>query len=228
MLRMGREGPELRVLGGILAASSALWVFVEIAEEVVEGDARAIDTAILMAFRAPGDASDPLGPPWLDAFSRDITALGSPGVLGLLVAATCLFLLLARRRRTALFVLGATASGTLASVLLKLSFNRPRPDLVAHHAYVTSASFPSGHAMLSALVYLTLGALLARLVPTRRLKLYLMSVALVLSALIGLSRIHLGVHWPSDVLAGWAGGAAWALGWWAAAQTIHLGEDVER
>ena len=151
MLRMGREGPELRVLGGILAASSALWVFVEIAEEVVEGDARAIDTAILMAFRAPGDASDPLGPPWLDAFSRDITALGSPGVLGLLVAATCLFLLLARRRRTALFVLGATASGTLASVLLKLSFNRPRPDLVAHHAYVTSASFPSGHAMLALL-----------------------------------------------------------------------------
>ncbi len=224
---MSRQWLELRFLGGVLAAASAMWLFIEVAEEVVEGDARAIDTAILMFFRTPADPADPVGPRWLEDLARDLTALGSPVVLGIIVGVTCLFLLLAGRHRTSLFVLGATASGGIASTLLKLSFNRPRPDLVPHTLYVSSASFPSGHAMISALVYLTLGALVARLVRGRRLKLYVLSVAVLLSGLVGLTRVYLGVHWPSDVVGGWAAGAAWALGWWAAAQLIHLGEETE-
>lgn len=224
---MSRQWLELRFLGGVLAAASAMWLFIEVAEEVVEGDARAIDTAILMFFRTPGDPADPVGPRWLEDLARDLTALGSPVVLGIIVGVACLFLLLAGRRRTSLFVLGATASGGIASTLLKLSFNRPRPDLVPHTLYVSSASFPSGHAMISALVYLTLGALVARLVRGRRLKLYVLSVAVLVSGLVGLTRVYLGVHWPSDVVGGWAAGAAWALGWWAAAQLIHLGEESE-
>ena len=224
---MSRRWLELRFLGGVLAAASAMWLFIEVAEEVVEGDARAIDTAILMFFRTPADPADPVGPRWLEDLARDLTALGSPVVLGIIVGVTCLFLLLAGRHRTSLFVLGATASGGIASTLLKLSFNRPRPDLVPHTLYVSSASFPSGHAMISALVYLTLGALVARLVRGRRLKLYVLSVAVLLSGLVGLTRVYLGVHWPSDVVGGWAAGAAWALGWWAAAQLIHLGEETE-
>lgn len=224
---MSRQWLELRFLGGVLAAASAMWLFIEVAEEVVEGDARAIDTAILMFFRTPADPADPVGPRWLEDLARDLTALGSPVVLGIIVGVACLFLLLAGRHRTSLFVLGATASGGIASTLLKLSFNRPRPDLVPHTLYVSSASFPSGHAMISALVYLTLGALVARLVRGRRLKLYVLSVAVLLSGLVGLTRVYLGVHWPSDVVGGWAAGAAWALGWWAAAQLIHLGEETE-
>ena len=224
---MSRQWLELRFLGGVLAAASAMWLFIEVAEEVVEGDARAIDTAILMFFRTPADPADPVGPRWLEDLARDLTALGSPVVLGIILGVACLFLLLAGRHRTSLFVLGATASGGIASTLLKLSFNRPRPDLVPHTLYVSSASFPSGHAMISALVYLTLGALVARLVRGRRLKLYVLSVAVLLSGLVGLTRVYLGVHWPSDVVGGWAAGAAWALGWWAAAQLIHLGEETE-
>jgi undecaprenyl-diphosphatase len=223
---MLRNWLEPRILGVILAATSALWVFIEVAEEVVEGDTHAIDAAILLSLRAVGDPADPLGPRWLEEFARDVTALGSPGVLALLVLVTIVFLLLAGRYRTSLFLLAATTSGAIASALLKQSFARPRPDLVPHEVYVSTASFPSGHAMISAVVYLTLGALVARLVPRRRLKLYVLSVAALLTGLIGMSRVYLGVHWPSDVLAGWAAGAAWALGCWVAAQTVHLGDGV--
>ncbi|WP_244856974.1 phosphatase PAP2 family protein [Aromatoleum bremense] len=202
--------------------ASTLWIFIEVAEDVVEGDTRALDNAILVALRAPGEPDSPLGPAWIEAVARDVTALGSFTVLGLVVAAVTVFLLLARRHRTAMFVLLGTSSGMLASVLLKGAFSRPRPDIFPHGDFVISASFPSGHAMLSAIVYLTLGALLARLVPRRGLKLYVMSIALALTVIVGISRIYLGVHWPTDVLAGWAAGAAWALGWWGAAELVKL------
>ncbi|SMF54196.1 undecaprenyl-diphosphatase [Tistlia consotensis] len=217
---------EPRILGAIVAATSALWVFVELAEEVVEGDTKGLDRAILLAFRSPADPADPLGPRWLEEFARDVTGLGSVGVLTILILATLGFLLLARRARTALFVLLATGGGTLASTLLKWGFDRPRPELVPHGQYVYTSSFPSGHAMLSAVVYLTLGALVARLARDRRLKLYILALAVFLALIIGVSRVYLGVHWPSDVLAGWAAGAAWALACWGVAQALRV--DRER
>ncbi len=223
-----RHWLEPRLLGVILASALALWVFIEVAEEVVEGEAHSVDAAILLALRTGGDLADPLGPRWLEEFARDITALGSPGVLAMLVAAVAVFLALAGRLRTSLFLLLATASGALATALLKQGFHRPRPDLVPHATYVVSASFPSAHAMVSAVVYLTLGALIARMVPQRRLKLYVIAVAALLAGLIGISRVYLGVHWPTDVLAGWAAGAAWALACWVAAQRGLVEEGARR
>ncbi|NML18878.1 phosphatase PAP2 family protein [Azohydromonas caseinilytica] len=216
-----RRRPEPRVLGALLAAAAALWLFIALSEEVGEGETHAVDRAILLMLRNPADPSDPLGPRWFEEFMRDLTALGGHGVLGLLLLAVSSFLLLAGLRRTAAWVLAACLSGALLSDLLKGFFARPRPDLVPHGAYVLTSSFPSGHAMLSALVYLTLAALVARLLKRRRLRLHVMTVAVLLTLLVGISRVYLGVHWPSDVLAGWAIGAAWALAWWGIAQWLQ-------
>jgi undecaprenyl-diphosphatase len=223
MMIMLRNWLEVPILIAIVAITSVLWLFIEIAEGVAKGETGRIDTAILMAFRSPGDPAQPFGPGWLRETVRDISGLGSPGVLSLLVVATVIFLLLSERHRIALFVFVATLGGGLVSSLLKEGFGRPRPDLVPHGTFVYSPSFPSGHAMMSAVVYLTLGALLARLIPSRWLKIYVMGIAAVLSILIGISRVYLGVHWPSDVLAGWAAGAAWALGCWLVAHVFNLG-----
>lgn len=211
------------ILAAMAAASAALWAFVETADEVVEGEAAAVDRALLLLLRSPDDPAEMLGPAWLEFLARDVTSLGGWGVLGLIVIAAAGFLRLAGHWRTALFVVAATGAGALASSLLKLAFSRPRPDLVPHATEVATASFPSGHAMGSAVVYLTLAVLLARLVATARLKVYILAVAVVLTLLIGVSRVYLGVHWPSDVLAGWAAGAAWALGCWAVARILHVG-----
>lgn len=209
-----------RMLGIVAAASCGLWVFIAVAEEVLEGETGAFDQALLLALRMPGNPAQSRGPAWLEGAARDITALGSLTVLGLVVLAASVFLVLANRRRIALFLLLSTTSGTLAAFLLKSTFSRSRPDLFAHGDYVVTASFPSAHAMISALVYLTLGALVARVVTSRTVKLYVMAVTLLLSGLIGVSRVYLGVHWPTDVLAGWAAGAAWALIWWGLVEAI--------
>jgi undecaprenyl-diphosphatase len=157
----------------------------------------------------------------------DITSLGSTAVLTLITAATIGYLLISRRRAAALLVLASIGGGSLISTLLKIGFERPRPDLVAHLAEVHSASFPSGHAMLSAVTYLTLGALLARVQPRRRLKAYLIGLAVLLTMMVGVSRIFLGVHWPTDVLAGWCLGAAWAMGCWLVALWLQRRGEVE-
>jgi undecaprenyl-diphosphatase len=126
------------------------------------------------------------------------------------------YLLLARRPRTALLLLIGWAGAEGLSNGLKLLFSRPRPDLVPHAVEVTTASLPSGHALLAMAMYLSFAALIPGATSARPVRLYLLVVAVLLALLIGASRIYLGVHWPSDVLAGWAIGGAWAaLIWWA-------------
>jgi undecaprenyl-diphosphatase len=132
-----------------------------------------------------------------------------------------------RRRGAALLVSASVGGGMIVSTLLKFGFERPRPDLVPHATQVYTASFPSGHAMLSAVVFLTLGALLARVHKPRRVKLFFLSLAVVLTMLVGCSRVYLGVHWPSDVLAGWCVGAAWAGLCWYAALLLQRKGKVE-
>ena len=226
MKKFGMRELSLLLLMCFVAGST--WLFVEIAEEIFEGDFREIDTAILLALRDPGNPADPLGPIWLEEMARDITALGSTAVIGFLTLAAAGFLALQAKRRAALFVMVAVTSGGLLSVALKAGFDRPRPDLVPHGAFVYSSSFPSGHAMTAAVVYLTVAAVLIRVQTRRRVQLYLLSLALFLTVAVGVSRVYLGVHWPSDVLGGWAVGAAWAVLWWGIALWMQGRGEVER
>jgi undecaprenyl-diphosphatase len=135
---------------------------------------------------------------------------------------------LARKFSAMAFVLGATGLGFLLTILLKSMYERPRPDVVPHLAAVYTSSFPSGHSMMSAVVYLTLGTLLTRLVPTPWLKFYFLSVALILTGLVGISRVYLGVHFPTDVLAGWCAGLTWASLCWLVARRLQQHGAMER
>ncbi|MGE0313519.1 MAG: phosphatase PAP2 family protein [Lautropia sp.] len=199
-------------LASTALAAGALFGFVKLAGEVLEGDTRSFDEWLLLALRTPTDLSDPIGPRWFEELMRDFTALGGTGVLTLITLVVVGFLVITRKRHAAVAVALAVIVGTALSHALKWGFDRPRPDLVPHGTDVYTQSFPSGHAMLSAVVYLTLGAMLARVQPERRVKVYLFAVGLMLTLIVGASRVYLGVHWPTDVLAGWSLGAAWALG----------------
>ncbi|MBK6703007.1 MAG: phosphatase PAP2 family protein [Caulobacteraceae bacterium] len=199
-----------------LGIALPIFAFVEIAEEVGEGETRWFDESILLALRT-ADPADPIGPRWVESSVMDITALGGFAVLALVTLMAVFYLLVNKKWGSALTLLVATIGGTLISEGLKVGFNRPRPDLVAHVVETTSMSFPSGHAMLSAVTYLTLGALIARTQEKRQMRGYVLGGAILVTLLIGLTRIYLGVHWPTDVLAGWCLGASWALLCWAVA-----------
>ena len=198
------------VYAGALVAAGLLGGFGLLADEVVEGDTLNFDNAVLMALRTPGDPADPIGPAWFEEAVRDVTSLGSFSVLGILVVVVFAYLLLVGKQRTGWFMVFAVVGGTIISTVLKALFDRPRPDLTGV-AEVFTASFPSGHATVSAVVFLTIGAMLAEATPERRLKLLYIATAILLTVLVGVSRIYLGVHYPTDVLAGWSLGAAWAL-----------------
>jgi undecaprenyl-diphosphatase len=202
------EGSALAAIGLV---GASLWLFISIAGEVVEGETTAWDRRLLLALRNAADPAMPWGPPWVQEMARDITALGGVAVLMLMTLAVIGYLLLAGKRHAAIAVFSAVAGGLILSTLLKLGFDRARPDLVPHGSVVYTASFPSGHSMMAAVTYLTLGALLARVEASIAMKIYLLTAAVVLTVLVGVSRVYLGVHWPTDVAAGWAVGAAWAL-----------------
>ena len=227
---LGRRRLERRELTWLvvgLGACVLLFVFVRLAGEVTEGDTQALDNRILQALRDPNDPSRPIGPAWLESSLLDLTAIGGPTVLFLMVLAVVGFLLLQTRYRTALFVALTTISGELINTTLKHAFNRPRPSVVPHLRDVFSSSFPSGHAMESAIVYLTLGAMLMRVAERRRTKLYCLGIAVLLTILVGVSRVYLGVHYPTDVLGGWIIGFVWASICWLAAQRFEASAGIE-
>jgi undecaprenyl-diphosphatase len=201
---------ELCVFSVFLSFLICMWLFAAIADQVYAGAVRQFDISSLAALRHPDDPAIPLGPGWMIHAARDITALGGLTVLILVTLFTVGIFLQNGRMGTALLVSVANFGGMLAVFVLKLFFDRQRPDF-PHFVDVASLSFPSGHAMLSAVVYLTLGALIAESQPRRTLKIYFLSAAMGLTILIGLSRIYLGVHYPTDVLAGWTTGLGWAL-----------------
>ena len=218
---------ELAMLATILVGAGGIWGFVLLADEVGEGETETFDRSIVLALRDPADLSDPIGPRWFEEVVRDVTALGSMFVLTLVTVAVIGFLLLVRKYGAALLVFVSVVGGALLGDLLKLLFDRPRPDLVPHGAEVYTLSFPSNHAMGAAVTYLTLGALLARLQVRSRVKGYFLVVSVVITVLVGLSRIYLGVHWPTDVLAGWSVGAAWAMAVWLVALWLQRRGKVE-
>jgi undecaprenyl-diphosphatase len=198
---------------GLTAIALLVGSFGMIADEMAEGDTIAFDTAVLHAFRTPGDLNDPIGPPWVEEAVRDLTSLGSFPILTLIVVAVFLELMLSGKRRTALFLVGTVIGGTIVSNVLKALFDRPRPEL-ADTARVFTASFPSGHSVTSAVVYLTIGVLLAGATEQRRLRVFYVTAAILLTLIVGITRLYLGVHYPTDVVAGWAVGTAWALLCW--------------
>ena len=200
---------ELAPLTAFCIFSLCAWGFVELAGAVNGGGTAGIDRALLLALRNPADTTLPLGPAWLQEAMRDFTALGGTAVLCLVTLIAVSYLTMAGRRRDALFVIVSIAGGLVVSTLMKHGFDRPRPDLVPHGSYVYTSSFPSGHSMLSAVTYLTCGVLFARAHTQRRMRAFAIIGAIALTFLVGISRVYLGVHWPSDVLAGWCLGAGW-------------------
>lgn len=199
------------ILIGLMAVASLIWGFFEIADAVDENETDYFDRLVMLSLRNPADVSDPLGPVWVRELARDITALGGVGVLTFLVIAAAGYLWLTRNRRLTVFLLVSVSTGILLSQGLKSIFDRARPDLVSQEAAVYTASFPSGHSLMAAVVYLTLAVLLARTLDRWITRVYVIALATFLVIAVGLSRIYLGVHWPTDVLAGWIMGAAWAL-----------------
>ncbi len=211
------QNPVLSI--GIALCLAGFFIFGKLVSEILEGESHVIDTAIILFMRDPGDHANPWGPGWFQEMMRDFTGLGGIGVLSLITVASAIYLMVMKKRGLAVYVLASVGSGILLSNLLKHHFNRPRPDLVPHDSIVYTASLPSGHAMMSAIVYLTLGALLAEIHKHNGLKLYFMGLAVIITVLIGISRVYLGVHWPSDVLAGWLAGGSWALMFWLILKT---------
>jgi undecaprenyl-diphosphatase len=205
-----RDNVELGALLVLGLAVAGVWAFAELADEVVEGATRNLDRDLLLLLRTPGDPADPIGPDWVEEIMRDLTAMGGIAVLTLTTLAVAGFFLLQRKFGSTLYLLVAVGGGLLLSTLAKTLFDRPRPDLVPYGSIVHTASFPSGHSMMAAVAYLTLGVLVARTLPQRRLKVFVLALAALVTILVGVSRVYLGVHWPTDVLAGWLAGVAWA------------------
>jgi undecaprenyl-diphosphatase len=203
--------PEGTVLLIVLVVVGGIWGFVEIASRVTSGSTLEFDREVVRAMRRESDPAVPIGPAWLAVAARDVTSLGGTAVITLAVAAIALYLVFIRKRHAVVLLAVAIAGGAAVDLALKGSFQRERPDVVPHLDTVASSSFPSGHSMLSAIVYLTLGALVARVTPGRLVKLYVISVAVAATLLVGVTRVYLGVHYPTDVLAGWTAGLVWAL-----------------
>ena len=211
----------------ILTIAGLLFAFGFIAQEMAKGKTLAFDRAVMLALRSSADPSVPIGPAWLPEAARDVTSLGSIVVLVIVTLAAVGYLFLAGKSAVAWLMLIAVVGGIALSDLLKFAFARARSDVVIPLARVFTTSFPSGHATLSAITYLTIGAILARSQPSSPISLYFMSLAVFLTVLVGVSRIYLGVHYPTDVLAGWCIGAAWAMGCWAIMTYLQSVGQVE-
>ncbi|WP_367718349.1 phosphatase PAP2 family protein [Nitratireductor sp. GISD-1A_MAKvit] len=206
----------------LLVLTFGSFVFLTIADEVAEGEIAAFDRGVLLSMRNASDVSDPLGPPWLEEAALEITAIGGYPVIVLSLLIVTGLLIVVRRYGAALYSVLSVGSGALVSYTLKNHYDRPRPDLVEHLDVIHTASFPSGHATVTTVAYLTLAALVVRFFPAWRVRLYVLAVAVFVSFIVGISRIYLGVHWPSDVFAGWALGVAWASFAWLCASLLAL------
>ena len=172
-----------------------------------------LDNAILLWFRDGQDHAKLAGPAWMTQFWLSVSWLGDTAPRLLAAGLGITLLLCLRRWQSALFLSGVLLSGISLSTLIKAWVARPRPELVPHLDQVSSMSFPSGHALNSSLFYLTLALVLAPLLKQRSVQRGLYGFALISSLAIGMSRIALGVHWPSDVLASWIIAYAWLALW---------------
>jgi undecaprenyl-diphosphatase len=218
-LRAARR--ELGLVAAVLVVTAGILGFLGLSDAVTDNHTGGFDEGLMHMLRQPGDISQPIGPHWLRLAATDLTALGSIAVLSLIVVVVAGFFLAQRRWRESVLLLGACASGLIVVDILKLAFGRERPPLAMHAVEVGNASFPSGHAMLSAVVYLSLATLVGHFAGRRRVGAYALGAGVATTLLVGVSRVYLGVHWPTDVMAGWVLGAAWAMIWWLIAWVVE-------
>ena len=215
------------VLVAMLVVVVCAWGFIELTDEVREGETQDFDEWAVRALRRADDPATPIGPNWLAEMGRDFTAMGGIAVLAFMTAAVVGYLLMQRKYHAMWLVIVAVVGGVVLSSLLKWLVARDRPELVPHLSHAYTASYPSGHSMLSTVAYMTLGTLLAGLVEQRIIKIYFLSLALLLSFLVGISRVYMGVHYPTDVLAGWTAGLAWATLCWLVARYLRRRGKIE-
>lgn len=206
-----RTAPELLIYSGLLVVLLGSWFFLALADEMLEGDTQHLDDWVLNALRQPGSSHAPVGPSWLRYFFTNVTALGS-GALAVLFAVLIAGGLALQKRYLPILLITISLLGAgMLTGSLKSVFGRPRPPVEYRAIEADALSFPSGHSIISAVLYLTLGAMLARVTTQRRMKFYIIGVAVVLTFLVGFSRVYLGVHYFTDVLGGWAAGLIWAV-----------------
>lgn len=220
-------GHELGLLASLFVVAAGIWGFASLASEVKEGETTSFDRSIMLSMRHPGDLS-PKGSRAFQEAMRDVTSLGSVSVLTIVTFTAVVFLILDGKSRMAYFAAASVVGGTVLSELLKDLFNRPRPEIVPHLVYASNSSFPSGHSMMASVTYLTLAALLARSHERKRIKALFMLMAALVSGLVGVTRVYLGVHWPTDVLAGWMAGSVWAMLCWLMAARLQSRHALER
>lgn len=222
----GLARQEIAALSALFVVALGLMTFVELADEMTEADGQALDRAVLAWVQpVPGD---PRGPWWMDEAAADLTSLGGISVLALFALIAFAFLLIQRKRLSAALLVLGLLGGVGLSEGLKAVFERERPPLDYQAVETLNASFPSGHALLSAVFYLSLGVMLTRALPRKRLKTFVLGAAMLIALLIGLTRIYLGAHWASDVLAGWSVGAAWAMALWLFAYAVERVQRARR
>ena len=208
MQRLHRDESLLKPLLMGFSSSLLALAFIHLGSEIVEGDTLSVDQHVLQAVQQLRVTY-----PWIASLMRDLSGLGSTFVLTLLTITTVGYLALVSERMTALLVAASVATGSLLNSALKLAFGRLRPDPAFSDILVSGLSFPSGHASMSAIVFLTVGVLVASKRERLSERAYILAVSTALTLLVGVSRIVLGVHWTTDVLGGWAFGTAWAMGW---------------
>ena len=210
---------EIAAVSALSILALGVLIFIEIADGLTQADGHVFDQAILsMLHPVPGH---PVGPWWLEEAALDLTSLGGIAVLGLFATVVVIFLLLQRQVLSALLLALGLLGGVGLSEGLKALFGRGRPPLDHQVVETLNASFPSGHALMSTVFYLSIGVMLAQTLPTRRLRVYVMSVSILFALIVGLTRIYLGAHWATDVLAGWSIGAAWAMVLWLIAYGVE-------
>ena len=220
---------ETRALLIWLGGAAGIWGFFTVAGEMTEGDTDVFDRKLLLMLRHSGDLSDPVGPRALEESMRDITALGGFTFLTLATIVAVLLFSFHGKRRQAWILAATVFAAQVSSEVLKTFYDRPRPSLVPHGSYVYTQSFPSGHSALSAAVFLTLATLIASVETRATTKILIYVLAVAVTVCVGFSRVYLGVHWPSDVLAGWSLGATWAVGAWIVLEWMRrrdLGQET--
>lgn len=210
---------EFAALGALAIITLGTMTFVELADDMTETDGQAFDQMVLHWMQPV--AGQPRGPWWLHEAAADITSLGGIAVLTLFAVVALGMLLILRKWLSALLLLIGLAGGVALSEGLKALFQRERPPAAFQAVETLNASFPSGHALLSTVFYLTVAVMMTRAFPRRRLKAYVLGVGMVFALMVGLTRVYLGAHWASDVMAGWCVGAAWAMALWLVSYAVE-------